>query len=68
MAAGSMGDWNQTKDGAIGTHTDAGGQLTGICADRVARILHTGMRSGGLGRRKARRGCLRNVQLGGQNG
>jgi len=25
---GSMGDWNQARDGATGTHTDAGGQCT----------------------------------------
>jgi len=30
-AAGSMGDWNQARDGAISAHTDAGGQ----CSDAV---------------------------------
>jgi len=28
QAAGKMGDWNQARDGAIGAHTDAGGQCT----------------------------------------
>jgi len=30
-AVGSMGDWNQARDGPICTHTDAGGQ----CADAI---------------------------------
>jgi len=54
QAAGSMGDWNQARDGAIGTHTDAGGQCTdameaGVRVDGPACTLHTGMRSGSLG-------------------
>jgi len=52
-AAGSMGDWNQVRGGAISTHTDAGGQCAdaikaGIRADGLACILHTGMRIGSL--------------------
>jgi len=49
QAAGSMGDWNQTRDGPIGTYTDAGEQCTdsieaGFYADGLACILHTSAR------------------------
>jgi len=67
-AAGSMGDWNQARDGAIGTHRDAGGQCgdaieAGVHADGRACILHMGMKSGALGRRKAKGVCLRNARM-----
>jgi len=58
-AAGSMGNWNQARDAAIGPHKDAGGHCAnaieaGVRADGLARILHTGTRSGRLGRAKSR--------------
>jgi len=57
-AAASMGDWNPARDGPIGAHTDAGGQCAdaieaNIRVDGQARILHTGTKSGGLGRVKS---------------
>jgi len=57
----------------IGVHTGAGGQCantveTGVGADGLACILHTGMGSGAFGGGNAERGCLRNARLGGQNG
>jgi len=54
-AAGSMGDWNQVRDGTIGAHTDAGADRieAGVDGDRPACILHMGTRSGGLKRAKS---------------
>jgi len=54
-SAGSMGDWNQARDGDA--YIDAGGQCAnaleaGVRGDGPARILHRGTRSGGLGRTK----------------
>jgi len=58
-------DWSlRWALGKIDAHTDA--IETGVGA---ARILHMGAASGCLWpRRKAERGCLRNAQVGGQNG
>jgi len=73
LTAGSMGDWNQTKDGAIDAQTDASGR----CADAVDagvramgwHAYYTWVReAAALGERKAGRGFLRNARLDGQNG
>jgi len=55
----SMGDWNQARDRPLGAYTDTDGQCThtvatGVYADGPARLLHMGMRSGGLGQVKHR--------------
>jgi len=56
--AGRLGTAMDTGGQAIGAHTSAGAQFTdaietGVGADGPARILHTGMGSGGLGPAKS---------------
>jgi len=70
-AAGSMGDWDQARDGAIGAHIDAGGRSTdateaGIGGDRWASTHAT--HGYGKGAESGMAMPIRNAPLGGQNG